>query len=52
MPGKRVQFDDEILHALNVLARERLLIELDPCASRAHYPAVQFKDGYEDDTAA
>jgi hypothetical protein len=23
MPGKRVQFDDETLHALNVLARDR-----------------------------
>jgi hypothetical protein len=25
MPGKRVKFDDETLHALNVLARERMM---------------------------
>jgi hypothetical protein len=25
MPGKRVQFDDEILHALNMLARDRMM---------------------------
>jgi hypothetical protein len=25
MPGKRVQFDDETLHALNVLARDRMM---------------------------
>jgi hypothetical protein len=24
MPGKRVQFDDEIWHALNLLARDRM----------------------------
>ncbi len=24
MPGKRVQFDDETLHALNLLARDRM----------------------------
>jgi hypothetical protein len=25
MPAKRVQFDDETLHALNVLARDRMM---------------------------
>jgi hypothetical protein len=25
MPGKRVQFDDETLNALNVLARDRMM---------------------------
>jgi hypothetical protein len=25
MPGKRVQFDDETLHALNLLARDRMM---------------------------
>ncbi len=25
MPGKRVRFDDETLHALNVLARDRMM---------------------------
>jgi len=25
MPGKRVQVDDETLHALNVLARDRMM---------------------------
>jgi hypothetical protein len=25
MPGKRVQFNDETLHALNVLARDRMM---------------------------
>jgi hypothetical protein len=25
MPGKRVQFGDETLHALNVLARDRMM---------------------------
>jgi hypothetical protein len=25
MPGKRVQFDDETLHALNLLARHRMM---------------------------
>jgi hypothetical protein len=25
MPGKRIQFDDETLHALNVLASDRMM---------------------------